>query len=248
MWARRLAYCTHDVQLHFWCLCSVCLCMYINPNTQTHTPTQNHLYSIHSQKQGFITAAWLQHLAGQPLASAPVWHFFVFATEWFVCVRLVWETRCVKGLLLPGFCVCLRQCYECLMMAHIVPSQCACVCACLVCLAGGICVVLFVLKVFPRSNPEAALAEGDTHTHTQREKEKIQPSLQLSQAGKTWQTSKSSLSRRNRIKREPLQGPSEDVDERKHGLFLLSGRPPASHIFYLYNPDDKKNCFLSQMD
>lgn len=149
----------------------VCLCMYINPNTQTHTPTQNHLYSIHSQKQGFITAAWLQHLAGQPLASAPVWHFFVFATEWFVCVRLVWETRCVKGLLLPGFCVFLRQCYECLMMAHIVPSQCAC--ACLVCLAGGICVVLFVLKVFPRSNPEAALAEGDTHTHRERKRESV---------------------------------------------------------------------------
>lgn len=77
------------------------------------------------------------------------------------------------------------------------------------------------------STPPPPLPSFSSHT--------ILPSLQLSQAGKTWQTSKSSLSRRNHIRHEwiPLQGPSEYIDVHKHGPFLLSDCPKLHIYFYV---------------
>ena len=78
------------------------------------------------------------------------------------------------------------------------------------------------LTLLPPSLPPSLLPRlFSSHT--------ILPSLQLSQAGKTWQTSKSSLSRRNRIRHEriPRQGPSEDTDVHGHGPF-----PSFSFFFF----------------
>lgn len=54
----------------------------------THLPAQFQPSSVHSQKRRFITAAWLQHLAHQPLDFwVPVWPLCVCAAE-CVCVCL----------------------------------------------------------------------------------------------------------------------------------------------------------------
>lgn len=170
MRARRRAYCTHDVEFHFWCLMhSVCPCMSPPSSTNTRIPTQIHLYSVHSQKRGFITAAWLQHLAGPPLASVPVWHFCVFvATEWFVYEREedVWKVCCCLAFVW----VCVRQAVFWVSNngAVILSPMCVCVCMCVCTVLLGVYVwCCLSSRSFPTVTPE-----GGSRRETDRERKR----------------------------------------------------------------------------
>lgn len=95
------------------------------------------------------------------------------ALFFFVCLFVAIECgvsvrngrwRGARGLLLPGFWVC--SCESC-------PPNCVClrVCMCVHCLAGGIYVVLFVLKVFPHSDPRGGSRTRETERERKRERE-----------------------------------------------------------------------------
>lgn len=130
--------------------------------THTHPPTRFQLYSVHSQKRGFITAAWPQHLTYQPLDFQSQCGLFCVCCHWvlFICEKreMVWEACCRLAFVCVRIWVC--SCESC-------PPNCVCICMYVHCLAGGICVVLFVLKVFPHSDPR-----GGSRTERQRERER----------------------------------------------------------------------------
>lgn len=72
---------------------------------------------------------------------------------------------CVGGSLPPG---CVSGGDACGIIVQFVSFLTVNVCVCVHCVAGGICVVLFVLKVFPHSDPRGG---SRTERHTEREKE-----------------------------------------------------------------------------
>lgn len=163
-------YWIHDVEepilCAFWC---GCCCMYMNPQptkTQcTHLPAQFQLFSVHSQKRRFITAAWTQHLAHQPLDFESQCDIFVFVL--LIDVR-VWVRE--RGSLLPGCVSCVWNTSAIVCLFNCDALTCVRVCVCAhtrTVLLGGICVVLFVLKVFPHSDPR-----GGSRRERQRERER----------------------------------------------------------------------------
>lgn len=164
-------YWIHDVEepilCAFWC---GCCCMYMNPQptkTQcTHLPAQFQLFSVHSQKRRFITAAWTQHLAHQPLDFESQCDIFVFVL--LIDVR-VWVRE--RGSLLPGCVSCVWNTSAIVCLFNCDALTCVRVCVCVRTRALS-CWGVYVWcclssRSFPTVTPEAALAERDR----EREKE-----------------------------------------------------------------------------
>lgn len=146
MWARRRI----DVEEPLCCVVLVlCLSLHVHELT-AHTPSNSVSALQRSLPESRV------HYCSLTSASTNSVAFFVFvATE--CCLHVRNGRWCVRGLAF----VCQDLSVQLWVLS---PKLCV---SMYVCVAGGLCVVLFVLKVFPHSDPR-----GGSRTERQRERER----------------------------------------------------------------------------
>lgn len=158
-----------DVSQTFVFVLVLCMSLHVHepPLTQhIHTFQLNFsFYSVHSQKRGFITAAWPQHLTYQPLDFQSQCGLFCVCCHWvlFICGKTgdgVWEACCRLAFVCVRIWVC--SCESC------PPELCVYMYVCMCTVLLGVYVwCCLSSRSFPTVTPEAALAQRDR----EREKE-----------------------------------------------------------------------------